>query len=90
MLAASCAESPSAECRPPLRSLPPAGSPFVKSHTFASPQGFAHEYGVAVGDGEDEITEDELMTKAEAFAIRRNGRSPRTARQFIELLKIGI
>ena len=50
----------------------------------------ANEYGVAVGDGEDEITEDELMTKAEAFAIRRNGRSPRTARQFIELLKIGI
>ena len=50
----------------------------------------ADEYGVAVGDGEDEITEDELMTKAEAFAIRRNGRSPRTARQFIELLKIGI
>ena len=46
MLAASCAQSPSAECRPPLRSLPPAGSPFVKSHTFASPQGFAHEYGV--------------------------------------------
>ena len=50
----------------------------------------ADEYGVAVGDGEDEITEDELMTKAEAFAIRRNGRSPRTPRQFIELLKIGI
>ena len=23
-----------------------AGSPAVKSHTFASPQGFAHEYGV--------------------------------------------
>ena len=31
-----------------------------------------------------------VRTKAEAFAIRRNGRSPRTARQFIELLKIGI
>ena len=50
----------------------------------------ADEYGVAVGDGDDEISEEELMTKAEAFAIRRNGRSPRTARQFIELLKIGI
>ena len=50
----------------------------------------ADEYSVAVGDGENEISEEELMTKAEAFAIRRNGRSPRTARQFIELLKIGI
>ena len=50
----------------------------------------ADEYGIAVGDGEDEISETELYTKAEAFAIRRNGRSPRTARQFIELLKIGI
>lgn len=50
----------------------------------------ADEYGIAVGDGEDEISETELFTKAEAFAIRRNGRSPRTARQFIELLKIGI
>ncbi|MDO4517970.1 MAG: ATP-binding protein [Bacillota bacterium] len=36
------------------------------------------------------ITEEELYKKAEAFAIRRSGRSPRTARQFIELLKIGI
>ena len=50
----------------------------------------ADEYGIAVGDGEGEISEAELETKAEAFAIRRNGRSPRTARQFIELLKIGI
>ena len=50
----------------------------------------ADEYGIAVGDGADEISETELNTKAEAFAIRRSGRSPRTARQFIELLKIGI
>ena len=50
----------------------------------------ADEYGIAVGDGTDEISEAELNTKAEAFAIRRSGRSPRTARQFIELLKIGI
>ena len=50
----------------------------------------ADEYGIAIGDGEDEITEEELLKKAEAFAIRRNGRSPRTARQFIELLKIGL
>ena len=50
----------------------------------------ADEYGVAVGDGADEISEEELLKRAEAFAIRRNGRSPRTARQFIELLKIGL
>ena len=50
----------------------------------------ADEYGIAIGDGEDEISEEDLILRAEAFAIRRNGRSPRTARQFIELLKIGI
>ena len=50
----------------------------------------ADEYGIAVGDGENEISEADLVTKAEAFAIRKNGRSPRTARQFVELLKIGI
>lgn len=43
----------------------------------------ASEYGI-------DMAEEELFTKAEAHAIRKNGRSPRTARQFIELLKIGI
>ena len=43
----------------------------------------ATEYGI-------EMDDKELCSKAEAFAIRKNGRSPRTARQFIELLKIGI
>ncbi len=43
----------------------------------------ASHYGI-------DMDEDELCRKAEAHAIRRNGRSPRTARQFIELLKIGI
>lgn len=43
----------------------------------------AEEYGI-------EMEEEELIKKAEAHAIRKNGRSPRTARQFIELLKIGI
>ena len=61
-----------------------------KDEYFSIVRSLADEYGVAVGAGEDEISEEELMTKAEAFAIRRNGRSPRTARQFIELLKIGI
>lgn len=43
----------------------------------------ADEYGI-------DMDETELFTKAEAFAVRKNGRSPRTAKQFIELLKIGI
>ena len=36
------------------------------------------------------LPEQELFTKAEAFAIRCNGRSPRTAKHFIELQKAGI
>ncbi|MDO4744953.1 MAG: ATP-binding protein [Bacillota bacterium] len=43
----------------------------------------AAEYGI-------DMPEEELFKKAEAHAIRKNGRSPRTAKQFIELLKIGI
>jgi predicted AAA+ superfamily ATPase len=31
---------------------------------------------------------DELIKQAEAFALRNNGRSPRTAKQFVELEKI--
>lgn len=58
----------------------------------------ADEYGILYYDDDDPaavpvdgaITLRALNTKAEAFAIRHNGRSPRTARQFIELLKIGI
>ena len=34
-----------------------------------------------------DLPEEELFRKAEAHAIRRNGRSPRTAKQFMELLK---
>lgn len=41
------------------------------------------EYGI-------QMAEDELFKKAEAFAIRSNGRSPRTAKQFVRLLSIGI
>lgn len=36
------------------------------------------------------MEESELFNKAEAYAIRHHGRSPRTAKQFIELLKAGI
>ena len=37
----------------------------------------AKEYGL-------EMSEEELCTKAEGFAIRQNGRSPRTAKHFVE------
>lgn len=37
-----------------------------------------------------DMPEEELFKKAEAHAIRRNGRSPRVAKQFIELQRIGI
>ena len=43
----------------------------------------AAQYGV----GEDPAT---LIVKAEAFAIRAGGRSPRVAKQFIELCKAGV
>lgn len=33
---------------------------------------------------------DELLVRAEAFAIRAGGRSPRVARQFIDLLQAGV
>lgn len=44
---------------------------------------------------EDKLTEElgisieELELKAERFAVRSNGRSPRTAKQFLQLLRIG-
>lgn len=37
-----------------------------------------------------EMDENELAQRAEAYAIRHHGRSPRTAKQFIELIKAGI
>ena len=43
----------------------------------------AREYGIG-------LPEDQLITRAEAHAIRNGGRSPRVARQFVELLKSGI
>jgi len=43
----------------------------------------AKEYGV-------EMEQEELFRRAEAFAIRASGRSPRTAKQFIQRLTIGL
>ena len=43
----------------------------------------AAQYGV-------DMPEEKLIIKAEAFAIRAGGRSPRVAKQFIELVKSGV
>ena len=39
-------------------------------------------------DEKIDLPEEELFRQAERFAIRSNGRSPRTAKQFVQLLKI--
>lgn len=54
-----------------------------KDEYLAIVKSLAAEYGV-------DMDEAELFRRAEAYAIRKSGRSPRTAKQFIELLKIGI
>ncbi len=41
----------------------------------------AEEYGIL-------MNQDELFLQAEAFAIRTNGRSPRTAKQFVQSLSV--
>lgn len=60
--------------------------------TFGQPdhQRFSHiveelaaQYGIT-------MNHDTLLVKAEAFAIRAGGRSPRVAKQFIELLRAGV
>jgi predicted AAA+ superfamily ATPase len=43
----------------------------------------ADEYGI-------ELSDEQLFRKAEAFAIRSSGRSPRTAKQFVQLLRNGL
>ena len=42
--------------------------------------GLADNYGI-------KMDRDELAFKAESYAVRRNGRSPRIAKQFIEMIK---
>ncbi|NLF46874.1 MAG: DUF815 domain-containing protein, partial [Clostridiales bacterium] len=37
-----------------------------------------------------DMSEEELFKKAEAHALRTNGRTPRAAKQFIELQKTGL
>ena len=40
------------------------------------------------GEHNVQMDRDELFHRAEAFAIRHNGRSPRTAKQFIQLTTV--
>ncbi|MBR0374516.1 MAG: DUF815 domain-containing protein, partial [Mogibacterium sp.] len=67
-----------------------------KEEYLAIVRALADEYGILVVEDDTvasvpgALTEAELFRRAEAHAIRRNGRSPRTARQFIELLKAGL
>ena len=44
---------------------------------------YTHQHGI-------EMPHDQLLTKAEAFAIRAGGRSPRVAKQFIEQCAAGV
>ena len=78
-----------ADTRQELMSL---SARFGLTVTFQRPERerFAHivtelaaRYGV-------DLPPEQLLTKAEAFAIRSGGRSPRVARQFIELCKAGV
>lgn len=75
-----------------LQELTSLAARFGLTITFSSPgrddyldivRNLAENYGI-------KMPEDELVMKAERFAIRANGRSPRVAKQFIELEKIGI
>lgn len=54
-----------------------------KEEYLAIVKNLARDYGLT-------LPEAELFQKAEAHALRCNGRSPRAAKQFVELQKIGI
>ena len=56
--------------------------PYYKDHVQHM-MDLAKQYGV-------QMPSDQLFIKGEAFAIRAGGRSPRVARQFIELLSAGV
>lgn len=66
---------------------PPAAQSADTSETAGSDTGNVQS---GQDSGIKSISLQSLNLKAEAFAIRRSGRSPRTAKQFIELLRIGI
>ena len=54
-----------------------------KEKYLAIVRSLAEEHGI-------DMPEEDLFARAEAHAIRCNGRSPRVAKQFVELLKIGL
>ena len=49
-------------------------------------QGYAHIVCELARRAGVEMPEDELITKAETFAIRGGGRNPRTAKQFVDMI----
>jgi len=49
-------------------------------------EGYAHIVCELARRAGVNMPEDELITKAEAFAIRGGGRNPRTARQFVDMI----
>lgn len=65
-------------------------SRFGLTITYLNPdkEEFAEILYKLVNETELNIPKDELINGAEAFAIRKNGRSPRTAKQYIEKLLV--
>ena len=58
--------------------------------TFPKPECVYQAMDEIARTGAVNAPSDQLFIKGEAFAIRAGGRSPRVARQFIELLSAGV
>ena len=78
-----------ADTRQELMSL---SARFGLTVTFQRPekQRFAHIVAELAAQYGVDLPADELLKKAEAFAIRAGGRSPRVAKQFIEMCRAGV
>ena len=58
--------------------------------SLAKEQGLLEDKGSKAPGSKYQKQKEDLLTRAEAFAIRANGRSPRTAKQFVVLAKNGL
>ena len=69
-----------------LREMMSLSARFGMTITFQKPDrdGYLSIVKHLATDYDLELPENELIQKAEAFAIRQNGRSPRTAKHFVE------
>ena len=78
-----------ADTRQELMSL---SARFGLTVTFSSPDKgrYLHIVRELASQYSVDLTDDQLATRSEAFAIRAGGRSARTARQFVELCKSGV